>query len=54
MFFSTAALKASSRTSWVLFQVMDGQPLIHLDLCNLSGNLLSLGDEIDYLQVNPG
>ena len=35
------------------FPVMDRQPLIGLDLGYLSCNLLSLGDEIDYLQVDP-
>jgi hypothetical protein len=35
------------------FPIMDRPPLIGLHLGNLSCNLLSLGDEIDYLQVDP-
>jgi hypothetical protein len=33
--------------------IMDGQSFIGLDLGDLSCNLLSLGDEIDQLQVDP-
>jgi len=35
------------------FPIMDWQALVRLHLCYLSCNLLSLGDEIDYLEVDP-